>query len=1274
MSNPTKTIDSRQDNHGIFDNSEANQTIQAIKDQLRHSKNARFAIGYFFLSGFRLLEDDFPKEIIQAVEKAAVDPKAIAAPFLQIVMGNETTRETGEEITTGYELRNQISAEMLSDLQNRELSSVEEENVRRLSRLIQSGLVEIRLFESARLHAKLYLFLTNPDAPYANIGTALVGSSNFTDAGLLKNRELNIFTSDRNQVLYLNQWYDSLWKEATPFDKDLLKIIDIANLNPNQKKEYPKIGTFVSPEKLFRYLVYRWFDGRVGNLLNTDILAEFQITGVLNTVRMLDRFNGAIIADSVGLGKSFIGSAVIEEFIEGKHPTWLESAEKEACVLLLLPPAVILQWELLLFHEEEGYFFRNYEKQRVSDPKKTNDIVYELRLPGSNKKSKIRLLSTGLLQNFNEDSQELFELSDTYDLILLDEAHKFRNATSKRWKVMRRLQKKTNLFQNRILLLTATPVNNSIYDLYNLIRLFNDDQFAPFAEKGVKPGDLFPRYATLRKNLEQKDDAKADKELKSVVKEIQNKILDEVLLLRTRNYIAKNFKNVTINGNPLVFKDPPPDPLDSSAFYSTEFKSFIQSLQDNLEKIHFTHTRIYGVRYILFRNASVSDDVSRESFKVELSDIFRLLLSKRLESSIFAFEVTLRRVFEKENELAAILKERVNHIHDRPSFDSIIQSALLDSGVKQQIDEETTEITETEEEEPVTWLDRAYNFVLEEAREYISRNPGMRNPTNEEEWLRLGVNALCDLMERDLESFAPILQSLDDQKERDSTGNFQALGRLTVTQEDHKERPIFIYKNDPKLEALKQILGRRDQKSPALDKVATLHQCKAILFTGYKDTAQYLFHHLEYWANTSPVAEQWLFDPKKRLKIGIVTGDTGPETRDNLKKRFAPDANHGHKVLEQMGEIDLLVATDAFSEGVNLQDGNAVVNFDLPWNPMIIVQRVGRVNRIGNAKDVKVVNFQPGPELEPMLGLLSKLQRKIKDVSLLLGNESRILRHDEKVEVRTIGERIKKLAELSMTELESMGLHSELSDRESLKESLEADEFKLLNFIQYDLKLNKESFDDVKNLKGPFYSSVEGPVDLISVYESRRGRMKEKFIYRMDSEGKVSVEESPLRFLELIQHPATRPISVILIADQIFHFSEMNRKRIEDIVEETGMEQEGFLNALIRQLDNHFEDLEDSDDPIFQKYAGVRNSLSLVRTKDYSRLLRSSLREADLLEELPGGKIKLREGKTALELIENIFKEERFSRIDFSQEIDHYGWYSGDRPFDSAQGAIGNYT
>ena len=403
----------------------------------------------------------------------------------------------------------------------------------------------------------------------------------------------------------------------------MIKIIDYSGVT-GEKTEYPKLGERIEPELLFKYLVYHWFDGRVKNLLKKDVLMEFQLIGVMNAINSLNTYNGVILADSVGLGKSFIAGAIIEEYINGKHPNW-KPENKKPSALLILPPSLINQWEDLLLNQD--YFFQGQSKRLITTSNVLNS-AYEI-IDNNETLGKIGFLSLGKFQNLQEET--LKKLADEYDLFIIDEAHKYRNSNTKRWKNTRKLQRKTTKQQNKFLLLTATPINNSIRDVYNLLRLFMDDTFTPFKVKGVEVDELINKYMKLKKEIETDPDPEKKKELKKTADKIKKEILDEIMVLRTRKYIIEEFKDLKVNGKPLTFKDPTPFSLEYSIFSKKDYIDFIKLLKDTLPELNFEHTKLYGARYILFEEEGVGE-TEPEKKLIEIADLLKLLLGKGLKA------------------------------------------------------------------------------------------------------------------------------------------------------------------------------------------------------------------------------------------------------------------------------------------------------------------------------------------------------------------------------------------------------------------------------------------------------------------------------------------------------------------------------------------------------------------------------------------------------------------------------------------------------------------
>jgi superfamily II DNA or RNA helicase len=1263
-------------NTKIVDN-EFKKLIDVLKVEIKNSKEAKFAIGYFFLTGFNLVKDDFPITITKR-------------PFLRIVMGNETTYPTKEELTIGYKLRELYKARMLEELQAIELTDDKIDRLIALRDLIAEGIIDVRLYDKERLHAKLYLFITNPTAKYESKGLAIVGSSNFTYEGLTKNKELNILITDKTDIDYLDEWFERLWAEADDFRDDLLKVIEISGAMqkaktyiPGIKIQYPIFGYYIEPELLFKYLVYRWFDGRILGLIRKDILLEFQVIGVLNAVNILNYYNGVIIADSVGLGKSYIASAIIEEFINKKYRYWFPEG-KEPSVLLILPPSIIRQWVELII--ESGIFLNNYKKKCRRD--QPNYKEYELIAQNNEIACKIKFLSIGLFQNMNED--ELKKLADDYDLILIDEAHKYRNRNTKRWKNARLLRYKCDGFNNKFILLTATPLNNSIVDIYNLISIFSDDAFIRFVNKGVSVYRLIEEYTSLKKKYKETNDKSIMESLLKKAEELKTKVLNEVMVLRTRKYIKDEFKDLTINGKPLIFRDPRPYSIEYNTFSTNKYRELIKLIGERLDKINFEYTRLYGVKFIAFkdtikecrdqkRDDSNENNEEQEILYIEVAELFKLLLGKRLESNIYSFETTLRRMYEKMNIFYNIINREYNNITNEDKLRQIIEDAMRESKVVEDIDEVSSEF-DLDKDTDKSWFEKAKNMMIEYTSEYLQSNTNhakyYRDNIKSFDILMSGLKVLLDRIRDDINNMNEILHKLDELKDKDNLGKPLSLGKLPKEGDILNNIDIYVYgNNDPKLELLKQLLYEPTKRTPYLNDTPPLFNKKVLIFTQYKDTAYYIYNNLKEWIKKEPLLHRWLKysnDNGSNLKIGLVTGDTDIHAKNNYIKRFAPIANRdsiNSKLTYLEDEINILISTDVLSEGVNLQDADVVINYDLPWNPMIIVQRVGRVNRIGNDKDVIVINYLPSnDELDIIVRVLQKLKEKIDDITLIIGKDVRILQPDEEIKIETFGMKIKRLSEESITELEEYGLSEDFKEFISTsipKEQL--DEFRLLNIIQYQLNYTSDDFKGVENMikknkdkQLPYYTyiSKENNEKFISIYEFYRGPYKiDKKIFYIDTNNKDNIRTNtatPIIFLDLIN---MKKKSIDKIDDAVNYLKEFadECKKIEEEMKELQIKQSGFLLDLHNTLLKERSRIRNTDKRLEDKYYNCLNILRFL-PKKYSKEIKGLLLRDDLISGQEE-EIKIKDLERLIDVLHNYFVNHGMSISAFDAKIEHIGWY-----------------
>jgi len=497
--------------------------------------------------------------------------------------------------------------------------------------------------------------------------------------------------------------------------------------------------------------------------------------------------------------------------------------------------------------------------------------------------------------------------------------------------------------RNRFILLSATPLNNRLSDLSNLFRIFLDRDLRDLTRQG-KNVALFDNYAAIKDELKTNPNNKELKnKLKVVVKKIKEDILDDLMILRTRKYIkdSPRYRETMIAGKPLIFKDPSIKRIqydkDLEAYYN-DYLGLYTGLAEFLEKLEYPYIDLFSIE---------------DKGKSNLRALVKILLLKRIESSICAFDISIQHIKQKEQYLISLLSKTSD-------IDKVKE------GWQKKYGKNREEDVDVDEE-----LGVVFNEKIEESEE----------PKK----VKLDPKELKKKAEKDLELIEQYEAKIEKVRKKD--GKY----------------------NDPKIERLKIELDRIYGNGGEIQKV--------ILFTQFKDTANYTFRELQEWVSKSS-------KPKlRRLGMEVVTGDVDIETKERRLKRFAPMAND-YSIKDD--ELHFLVSTDALSEGVNLQDASIVINYDLPWNPMRIVQRVGRVNRIGSTNDIYVFNFFPTRDLEELLKLLQILWTKIEDVQNLLAKEMQILSEEEEVTVDTIGETIKR--EREETDINSLETNARSSD------------------------------------------------------------------------------------------------------------------------------------------------------------------------------------------------------------------------------------------------------
>jgi len=899
--------------HDIVDN-RTDRLLDHIRRVLPGSQSARFAVGYFFLSGLEAVADQ-----LENVRE------------LRLLIGNTTSRETIEQIAEGYRRLEQVQreAEALAYPKRAEMDRAAQETaanigqaaalldqtdaaeqlVGTLVRLVEAGRLKVRVYTQGRLHAKAYIFDYPPDSPYGS-GMAIVGSSNFTLAGVTTNTELNVKVHGDANHAELSRWFEALWDEAQDFEAHLMRELrqswPLAQVTPYEvylKTLYELVRDQLEGAAAEEFL---WRDDI------TAVLAEFQGQAVRQAIQMIRRYGGCFVADVVGLGKSYIGAAVLKHF---------ERADR-ARPLIICPATLVEMWE----HYNEAYQLN------------------------------ARVLSMGLLREDGERGAEWMLHDERYryrDFVLVDESHNFRNTNSQRYHV---LEAFLSTGDRRCVFLTATPRNKTVWDIYNQMRLFHPGDRTDLP---VDPPNL-REYFKLVEAGERRLPA----------------LLAHVLIRRTRSHVlrwygydaetdrrldaddfapyreGKRRAYVLVGGRKQFF----PQRRLQTVEYSIEatYGGLYERLRGHLGRPHplgeqpapdeLTYAR-YGLwNYVRPRKREQPPYADLQRAGANLRGLMRVMLFKRFESSVHAFRETVRRLLRIHSQFLA----------------------ALDQGIVPAGEEAQQLLYESDQDE---------EQALMETLAQVSGRYAVED---------FDVAALRADIEQDV----------------------RVLGQLLTLVE-----PITPAEDD-KLRTLSARLAR-----PPLD------QGKVLIFTQYADTAQYLYDNL---------------NPGRRPEIEVIY--SREKSKAEVVGRFAPRANPEHRPASGVPEIATLVATDVLSEGLNLQDCDKLVNYDLHWNPVRLIQRLGRVDRIGTDYDViHAFNFLPETELERNLGLREKLARRIAEIQQTIGEDAAILDPSERVNEEAMYA-IYARGEVSAYEEEGVDEFIDLHEAEEIVRQLKEDQ------------------------------------------------------------------------------------------------------------------------------------------------------------------------------------------------------------------------------------------
>lgn len=836
----------------FFTNEGANTLLAKFEGIVRHLNIYHFdaLVGYFRASGYYQVRDVI-RQLSSVRILVGIDVDALTAKYYD---KGRSIRFVAEDIRADFE------AFIREDIQKSAYRRDVEEGMLQFVNDIASGKIQLRAHPEKRIHAKVYIFREQEKHDHG-YGRVITGSSNLTDSGLAGNFEFNVELRDNDDVDFALDTFEKLWTES----------VEILPVQAAQIKAKTYLKDDFSPFEIYIKFLIEYFGHAIEydpssaeDLPKGFVKLSYQIDAVNDGFEKLKQYNGFFLSDVVGLGKTVVGAMIARKFFYANG--------FRTRTLVICPPALKDNW---------------------------NETLTRFDLPN------FRIESNGSLHKVTDPER--------YDLIIVDEAHKFRSDYTESFNLLQQICKSHCRHEGqiitrddnhkRVMLISATPLNNRPEDIRSLLYLFQDAKFAT-----LEIGNLQHYFAKhieayrVAKNAPDLEQAK--QQIKAIYEDIRRDIIAPLTVRRTRSDIKENEqyrKDIDAQGIRFPHVSPPRRiyyQLDAGmdALYD-ETMQFI----GNKDDAGLTYARYQAIKYFL-------DDAEKPKFRYaelisdQLAIIMRTFLIKRLDSSFTAFRTSLRNFLNANSAMLRMFEQ------DKVFIVPDLKGKVTDFIMDEREDELETLVLGMMEQGKNAMICKAADFKPE----YLDR------------------------LKRDQR----ILQHLTAQWEQ-------------VAQ-------------DPKFdEFLKQL------RKKMLMKTINPEQ-KLVVFTESVVTANYLQKRLS---------------EHPEYKLLVVSSANRKEMMEAVKANF--DANA--PIEKRRNDYNIVISTEVLAEGVNLHRSNSIVNYDTPWNSTRLMQRIGRVNRIGSTADeVFIYNFYPTAKVENDIELQKKAFMKIQAFHTALGEDSQI--------------------------------------------------------------------------------------------------------------------------------------------------------------------------------------------------------------------------------------------------------------------------------------------
>ena len=838
-------------------------------------KNTKFfdsLVGYFYASGFFKIYKD-----LENVEK------------IRVLVGISTNRQTYDMLSASRstqtiledstsEIKKELENQIISEYENSKDTLDVEEGTKKFIEWIKSGKLEIRASPNQDMHGKIYIF-TSRGGGFGDEGRVITGSSNLTDAGLNRKNEINKVEKRKEDYEWALKYFEGLWESAVVVSEKYVQTI--------QNRTW--MNSEISPYYLFLKFLYEYLKDRVDedkeelgeDIYRPDNFMElrYQTDAVRDAKNKLSEYGGVFISDVVGLGKTYIAAMLAKE---------LEFEDGRGGGTMVIAPPVLID------ERNPGSWNQAFED-------------FNIRIK--------RFYSRGSLEKIPQ------EIIDKYRTVIIDEAHGFRNESTGMYEQLYRICK-----GKRVILVSATPLNNSPMDILAQIKLFQNSRKSTLPNPEVRDLEGFFKQLQVRlKGLDRQENRKEYfKIIKENAKEIREKVLKYLMVRRTRSSIERYYKDDLESQNLKFPKVSDPEPI----IY--KFDKELDKIFDKTLKLlsgEFSYARYTPLLYL--KNQEKLSNLEKGSQR-NMGNFMKCMLFKRLESSFYAFKRSIER-FIRSHE-AFISAYEKGHVY---------------------------------------FSKKHFNKILD----YIDADD---------------YDSLSDLIDA---------EKIKEFEAKDFTEDFMIKLKedLKTLKQIHEMWKDINY--DPKLEEFE----RRLSIDPILKKN------KVIVFTESKETAEYLEDKLE---------------PTLNKKVRAFSSNSDENLRQEIIENF--DARK-----KDRNTIRVLITTDILAEGVNLHRSNVVINYDIPWNPTKMMQRVGRINRVDTKHDeIYTYNFFPAGNINDPLKLTEAAESKINAFIEMLGNDAKLLTDEE---------------------IKSHDLFSKLNSKESLLKDEDEDEdieLKYLTFLR----------------------------------------------------------------------------------------------------------------------------------------------------------------------------------------------------------------------------------